>query len=60
MMSLQHFQNALHNKANFEVSHPPPSNKHNSSPQEIIQKAKVNTFLLQAELTHFYNRKKMK
>ena len=43
MMSLQHFQNALHNKANFEVSHPPPSNKHNSSPQEIIQKAKVNT-----------------
>lgn len=38
----------------------PLPHKQNSSPQEIIQKAKVNTFLLQAELTHFYNRKKMK
>lgn len=58
MMSLQHFQNALHNKANFEVSpSPTPSNKHNSSPQEIIQKAskhfpspsRTDSFLQQEE-----------
>lgn len=57
MMSLQYFQNALRNKANFEVSHPLLPNKHSGSPQEIIQKAKLNTFLLQAEQSHFYMKK---
>lgn len=38
----------------------PSPNKYGSSHQEIIQKAKVNTSLLQAELSHFDNRKKMR
>lgn len=48
MIYLQSFQNVLHSNVDFEVYQPFP-HRCSSFRQEIIQKAKVNTFLLTTE-----------